>query len=95
LSGSCWDAARTAVRIQLLLRVAAIILALLVDIAASRKGAVSSAGDDDAANRLVGIHLLDRFVQFARQLPVHSAELVGTIEGHDPHAFSTSIRICS
>src|SRR5271155_4401504 len=57
-----------------------------MDVAAGGKGPVSGAGDDDAADRVVGVELLDRFAHLARQLAVHRIELVGAVEGDDADA---------
>jgi hypothetical protein len=79
-------AADGATHVQLFLGVGDIILALLVDITTCRKCPVPGSCDDNAPDCLVRLRLLDRVVQFRAQLPIHSVELVRTIQGENCHA---------
>ena len=75
-----------AARVQLRLRVFLVVQALLVDVAARGERPVSRAGDDDAADVVVGRHARDGVVQFRTELLVHRVELRRTVHGQDPDA---------
>ena len=79
-------AAHRVALVQLRLGVLAIVLALLVDVAPGGERAVPGAGDDDAADVLVGVRLHHRVVQLRAQPMVHRVELLGTVQGEDRHA---------
>jgi hypothetical protein len=79
-------AARRVPRVQLGLRVLAVVLALLVDVAARGEGLRPGAGDHDAADLVVRVHRHDRVVQLGRQPVVHRVEVLGAIHGEDGHA---------
>src|SRR5438552_501895 len=68
-------------RIQLRLRVLLVVLALLVDVAARGERLLPGAGDDDAADVVVGDRARDRLVQFRRELAVERVELVRPAQG--------------
>src|SRR5262249_53620621 len=72
--------------VELGLAVAAVVGALLVDVAAGREGALAGAGNDDAADAVVGLGLLDRVVQFGRELVAHGIELVRPVHRQDRDA---------
>src|SRR5262249_9406489 len=72
--------------VELRRRVLAIVLTLLVDVTARGERASSGAGDDDAADLVVGARARDGVVQLAHQLMVHRVELLGTIHGQDRDA---------
>src|SRR5947199_384527 len=73
-------------RIQLRLRVLLVVLALLVDVAARGERLLPGAGDDDAADVVVGDRARDRLVQFRRELAVERVELVRPVQGEDRDA---------
>ena len=63
-----------------------IVFALLVDVAAGGECLGAGAGDDDAADSVVGVQRLHRVVQFGRQLAVHRVQLVGAVQRDDADA---------
>src|SRR4029453_17333991 len=67
-------------------RVAPVVLALLVDVAAGGEGAVAGAGDDDAPDLVVRAHALDRLVQLGVELVAHGVELLRPIQRDDRDA---------
>src|SRR5207245_6953172 len=75
-----------AARIELLLRVLRVVLALLVDVAARGERLLAGARDDDAADLVVGHRARDRVVQLGAELAVHRVELIGAVQREDRNA---------
>src|SRR5439155_25048648 len=71
--------------VEFFVAVAPVVRKLLVDVAAGGKRA-AGAGQDDAADRIVGVEALHRVVQLADQPPVHRIEFVGPVQGDDADA---------
>src|SRR4029077_4706735 len=63
----------------------AIVLTLLVDVATGGKRP-ARAGDDDAADAVIGVHRLHRIAEFRRELAVHRVELLRPVQRQDADA---------
>ena len=81
--GDLEGAPRIAHPILLLAGVALVVRHLLLDVAARRERLVAGAGDDQAADRVVGFEHLHRIEQLGPELAVHGIEDVRPVERDD------------
>jgi hypothetical protein len=72
--------------VEFLVRVLRVVRELLVDVAARRERFLAGTRDHDAADRIVGLRLLHRMMQFLLQRAVHRVEFLWPIEREDRHA---------
>src|SRR5204863_2941919 len=72
--------------VQLLLRVAPVLLTLLVNVSARREGTTCS-GKDDAADCLVRFDVFKQLLNLQHHCPVHGVELVGPVQCDSEDAF--------
>src|SRR5262245_65867590 len=77
--------AHGAASVHLVRGVLAVVFTLFVDVAARGERAAPGAGDDDAADALVGAGADDCLVKLGAQLMVHGVEVLGTIHREDRH----------
>src|SRR6185295_848057 len=77
--------------------VALVVLHLLLDVATSREGFVAGTGNDEAADRVVGIERFYRIEQLGAKLAVYGVEDLRPVERDDADAvlsFHQNVLVC-